>query len=123
VFGQAVWRPLVASRAAFTPPLANACALNNGLFGGERRGVGIRVHESHRGALVHHTGEVERIPVGQADEPCDSVLPILSGSGVPWMPYEGAVRSIQTRPTGLFGPGLMVSGSLVFTPFQANFGL
>src|SRR5438067_13245294 len=30
--------------------------------------------------------------------PCDSVLPIFSGSGEPWMPYEGAVRSIQTRP-------------------------
>jgi hypothetical protein len=42
--GQAIWRPLVASRAAFTLPLANPCE-NNGLFGGLRAGGGIRVHE------------------------------------------------------------------------------
>ena len=37
-------------------------------------------------------------------QPCDWVLPIVLGSGVPWMPRFFLDKSIQATPTGLFGP-------------------
>src|SRR5207248_8329312 len=47
-------------------------------------------------------------------QPCDCVLPIASGSGVPWMPYPFAESAIHTTPTGLFGPGFTVTLRFVF---------
>src|ERR1700730_1555410 len=55
-------------------------------------------------------------------QPCDSVLPIVSGCAVPRIPYEALVRSIHTEPTGLFGPSAISTFSVALTPLKANFG-
>ena len=46
---------------------------------------------------------------------------IFAGAGVPWIRQEGSVRSIQTRPTGLFGPGRTVSFRLVLDSLPREF--
>jgi hypothetical protein len=61
-------------------------------------------------------------PLVRRMQRCYSVLPILSvGSAVDAVRGCGKIAPNQTD--WLFGPGLMVSGSSAFTPFQANFGL
>ena len=52
-------------------------------------------------------------------QPCEALLPTFAGSGVPWIPNESWDRSIQTEPTGLFGPGLMLNFSFALTPLNA----
>ena len=49
-------------------------------------------------------------------------IPVLLKSGASLV-GEGMERSIQTMPTGLFGPGLIVNFSFDFTPLKAYFGL
>jgi hypothetical protein len=52
------------------------------------------------------------------------VLLTLDGSGVPWIPKPSpADNPIQTSPTGLLGPGLIVNGFVARTPLNAYFGL
>lgn len=43
-------------------------------------------------------------------QPWESALATFSGEGVPCMPYRSEERPIQTEPTGLFEPGLIVKG-------------
>src|SRR4029079_4541814 len=56
-------------------------------------------------------------------QPWEAVLPIFSGSGVPWIPYCSLRRSIHTTPTGLLGPAGMVAFSFSGLASQKSFGL
>ena len=56
-------------------------------------------------------------------QPCDWVLEMRDGSGVPWMPTCGFDRLIQATPTGLFGPGWMVAFGSLRLPSQNSAGL
>jgi len=49
-------------------------------------------------------------------QPCDAVLEIKDGFGVPWIPKDFLLKPIQMLPTGAFGPGGSVSG-LRFLPW------
>ncbi len=48
-------------------------------------------------------------------QPCEAVLSISEGSGVPWIPKVGSLRSIHIEPTGPLGPGGRIS-TPVFSP-------
>lgn len=43
-------------------------------------------------------------------QPCDAVLEIADGFGVPWIPNDFLLKPIQMFPTGAFGPGGKESG-------------
>ena len=43
-------------------------------------------------------------------QPCDAVLEIAEGFGVPWIPNDFLLKPIQIFPTGPFGPGGRESG-------------
>src|SRR3954453_7251071 len=51
-------------------------------------------------------------------QPWDSALLTAEGLDVPWMPYPSPESPIQSDPTGLFGPGLMVKACFDFTPLN-----
>ena len=56
-------------------------------------------------------------------QPCDWVLEMREGSGVPWMPTCGFDRLIHATPTGLFGPGCIVALESRWLPSQNSAGL
>jgi hypothetical protein len=72
---------------------------------------------------VHHTGEVERIPVGQADATVRLGLAYLVGLRCAVDAVRRCGEIDPDQADWIVRTGLMVSGSLDFTPFQANFGL
>ncbi len=81
--------------------------------------LGRFLDEVDRNALRHRRSESESVPIRQTDAATRLRLADAPGSGVPWMPYPLRDSPIQTRPTGLLGPGLIVKGRLACTPLKS----
>jgi len=80
------------------------------------------IEERNRCALANPLGKVKGIPIGKPDAAMRPGFADLFRVARSMNSVGRLVRSIQTRPTGLLGPGAIVSSLSVRTPLNWNFG-